>query len=36
MIDILIKDDYFENPDLIRNIGLIYTTYRVDNEKKVQ
>lgn len=34
MIDILIKDDYFENPDLIRNIGLIYTTYRVDNEKK--
>lgn len=31
MIDILVKDDYFENPDEIREIALSYKNYRIDN-----
>jgi hypothetical protein len=28
---ILIRDNYFEDPDLIRNMGLSHTKYRVNN-----
>lgn len=31
MIDILVKDNYFENPDEIRKIALSYKNYRIDN-----
>jgi len=31
MIDILVKDNYFENPDEIREIALSYKNYRIDN-----
>jgi len=31
MIDILVKDDYFESPNLIREIGLSKKDYRIDN-----
>ncbi len=31
MIDVLVKDDYFENPNLIREIGLTKKDYRIDN-----
>lgn len=29
--DILIKDDYFKNPDKLREIGLSKNNYRIDN-----
>lgn len=32
MLDILVKDDYFEDPDSIRKLGLSYKNYRIDNE----
>lgn len=31
-MDILVKDNYFDNPDLIRQLGVSLSDYRVDNE----
>jgi hypothetical protein len=31
-VKVLIKDNYFENPDSIRELGLSLSDYRVDNE----
>ena len=34
MIDVLVKDNYFKNPDEIRKIGLHNKTYRINNSKE--
>lgn len=31
-MDILIKDNYFENPDYMRELGLSNSTYRINND----
>jgi len=31
-VDILIKDNYFENPDYMRELGLSNSTYRINND----
>jgi len=31
MIEVLVRDNYFDDPDLIRQTGLSLTNYRIDN-----
>lgn len=32
MIDILVKDNYFDDPDSVRKLALSYTNYRIAND----
>jgi hypothetical protein len=35
MIDVLVKDNYFKNPDEVRKIGLHNKTYRINNSNEL-